>query len=140
MRSSVLIPIQLIIHRQVFNWLWPPLVQERLDIYRDYWNNHRLSSQKKKVLPTGTSPRQMWLSPGTTRASARNCSIRINTETVQRLRDGIGGIEGHEEAFRFVDAEFAAEADDALAELGYPQITLSSAWDIFIAVVDILST
>ncbi|OAX31333.1 hypothetical protein K503DRAFT_787898, partial [Rhizopogon vinicolor AM-OR11-026] len=38
------------IHWQVLNWLWSPLVQQHLDEFRLYWNNHRLSSQKKKVL------------------------------------------------------------------------------------------
>jgi len=51
----------------------------------------------------------------------------------------LGGAEGREQAFRFVDAEFEALADEALAELNYPDITLSSAWDVFIAVHDLLS-
>ncbi|KZP10031.1 hypothetical protein FIBSPDRAFT_687622, partial [Athelia psychrophila] len=51
------------LHINIFNWLWPPLVQARLDIFRQYWNNHRLSTQKKKILPTGTSPLHMWTVP-----------------------------------------------------------------------------
>jgi hypothetical protein len=51
----------------------------------------------------------------------------------------MGGAEGREQAFRFVDAEFEALADGALAELNYPDITLSSSWDIFVAVHDLLS-
>jgi hypothetical protein len=126
-------------YRRLFNWLWPSLVQERLDEFREYWNNHRLSSQKHKLLPAGTSPRQIWLVPDAVRATARNCSIHVNMGLVHQLREELGGIDGREEAFRFVDAEFAAEADEALAQLGYPDITLSSAWDVFVAVNDILS-
>ena len=59
--------------------------------------------------------------------------------TVRQLRMDLGGAEGREQAFRFVDAEFEALADEALAELNYPDITLSSAWDVFIAVHDLLS-
>jgi len=27
--------------RKVFNWLWPSLVQEQLDEFCEYWNNHQ---------------------------------------------------------------------------------------------------
>jgi len=60
-------------------------------------------------------------------------------DIVRELREELGGTEGREQAFRFVDAEFEALADDALAELNYPDITLSSAWDVFVAVNDLLS-
>jgi hypothetical protein len=59
--------------------------------------------------------------------------------TVHHLREDLGGAESCEQAFRFADAEFEALADNALAELNYPNITLSSAWDVFVAIVDILS-
>ncbi|KAF9490762.1 hypothetical protein BDN71DRAFT_1345120, partial [Pleurotus eryngii] len=51
------------LHVQLFNWLWPPLLQAQLDEFVEYWNNHRISMQKKKFLPSGTSPRQMWIAP-----------------------------------------------------------------------------
>jgi len=51
----------------------------------------------------------------------------------------LGGAEGHKKAFWFVDAGFETLADEVLAELNYPDITLSSAWDVFIAVHDLLS-
>lgn len=126
-------------YSDIFNWLWPPLAQERLDEFREYWNNHKLSKQKKKTLPTGTSPRHMWLAPKSVRATARNCSVQVNMESVHRLRDEMGGHEAREEAMQFVSEEFAAEADNALGQLGFPPITLSSAWDVFLAVDDILS-
>jgi len=59
--------------------------------------------------------------------------------TVGQLREELGGAEKRDETFRFVDAEFEALADNALADLNYPDITLSSSWDVFIAVTDILS-
>ncbi|KIL60347.1 hypothetical protein M378DRAFT_110253 [Amanita muscaria Koide BX008] len=127
------------LHVNTFNWLWPPLVQSRLDEFREYWNNHQLSSQKKKLLPSGTSPRQMWLTPDSVRADARDCSVVIEPETIQLLREGLGGMDGRAKAYSFVDPEFLAEADAALGDLNYPDITLSNAWDVFIAVIDILS-
>ncbi|KAF4586441.1 Transposase [Pleurotus pulmonarius] len=128
------------LHVNVFNWLWPPLVQSRLHEFREYWNNHLLSKQKKKVLPSGTSPRQMWLDPQSVRADARDCSIVANMNIVRQLREGLGGTEGRAQAYAFVDPEFGALADSALGELNFPAITLMNAWDIFIAVVEILSS
>jgi hypothetical protein len=49
------------------------------------------------------------------------------------LRGDLGGAEGRKWAFQFVDTEF-----EALAELNYPDITLSSVWDVFVAVNDLL--
>jgi len=51
---------------------------------------------------------------------------------VHQLWEELGGIEGRDLAFRFVDAEFEAEANEILAELNYPVITLLSARDIAI--------
>ena len=81
----------------------------------------------------------MWLVPESVCATSRNCSVRVNLETVHQMREDLGGAEGRQQAFRFVDAEFEALADEALAELNYPDITLSSAWDVFVAVNDLLS-
>lgn len=81
----------------------------------------------------------MWLVPDSVRATSRNCAVYVNMDTVKQLREDLGGAEKREQAFRFVDAEFEAFTDNALAELNYPDITLSSAWDVFIAITDILS-
>jgi len=81
----------------------------------------------------------MWLVPDAVRATARDCSIRVNMDTVDQLREDLGGKDAREAALRFVDAEFEARADEVYSNLHYPEITLASAWDIFIAVVDILS-
>jgi len=80
----------------------------------------------------------MWLAPEAVHATSLNCSIKVNMDTVHQLREGLGGIEKREQAFHFINAEFEALADNALGELNYPDITLSSSWDIFIAVVNIL--
>jgi hypothetical protein len=73
-------------------------------------------------------------------ASARDCSVRVNPETVYRLREAYGGEEARDKAFRFVSREFAAEADAAYVDLGCPQIILPTAWAIFQQVVTELQT
>lgn len=81
----------------------------------------------------------MWLVPDAVRGTARNCSVFVNMNTVHQFREDLGGVEAREQAMRFVDLEFEAQANEAYGELKYPVITLASAWDIFVAVVDILS-
>ena len=55
---------------------------------------------------------------------------------IRELRDGIGGEEGRRLAFQFVTPEFQVAADGVYADLGYPRITLRTAWKVFLAVVD----
>ena len=81
----------------------------------------------------------MWLVPDSVCVTSRNCSIHVDMDTVHQLREDLGGAKRRDQAFRFVDAKFVALADVALHELNYPEITLSSAWDVFIAIHDLLS-
>ncbi|KAF8513374.1 hypothetical protein JB92DRAFT_2924067, partial [Gautieria morchelliformis] len=117
------------IHIDVFNWLWPLLVQDRLDRFRDYWNSHHIPYQKGKLNASGTSPCNALLIPTSVSTTARDCSIHIRPELVEHLREAYGGDEGHETAFRFVSCEFQAEADNAWLALRRPSIILAMAWD-----------
>lgn len=122
----------------VFNWLWPPLVQERLDDFREYWNNHTVRRQKEKDLPSGTSPIHIWSCPTHMRPTARDCRVHVHRDMIRHLHDQIGGEEAHQEAYQFVTPEFQAEADGAYADLGYPRITLKTAWTVFHAIVAVV--
>ncbi|KAI1785490.1 hypothetical protein LXA43DRAFT_1100273 [Ganoderma leucocontextum] len=126
------------LHVGVFNWLWPPLLQERLDEYREYWNNHTVRRQKAKDLPSGTSPTHIWTCPTHLRPTARDCRVNVRRELIRELRDEIGGEDGRRQAYNFVTPEFRAEADGAYMDLGSPPITLVNAWTIFLAVVNVL--
>jgi hypothetical protein len=131
---------RLIFFSQTFHWLWPPLIQERLDLFREYWNNHRLSHSPNKVLPSGYSPQHMFLVPQAVRHDAQNCSIRVNPDTVRELREAYGGQEARDRLFRFVSQEFQEAADSVYVEMGCPIISLESAWDVFKMVVERLAS
>ncbi|KAJ7456355.1 hypothetical protein B0H11DRAFT_1739290, partial [Mycena galericulata] len=123
------------IHRQTFYWLWVPLIQNGLDDYREYWNNHTLKGSKGKLNGSGSSPYNMLNNPTAVVATARDCSIRVNPESVYRLRQAYGGEEARAKAFQFVSREFTAEADAVYVDLGCPKITLPTAWAVFQQVV-----
>ncbi|KAJ7362802.1 hypothetical protein DFH08DRAFT_799823 [Mycena albidolilacea] len=123
------------IHRHTFYWLWVPLIQQGLDNFREYWNNHRLQKSKGKLNASGSSPLNMLINPTSVVATARNCSINVNPQTVYRLREAYGGQAAREEAFRFISREFQADADAVYVDLGCPVINLATAWGIFQQVV-----
>ncbi|KAJ7619918.1 hypothetical protein DFH06DRAFT_1010814 [Mycena polygramma] len=123
------------VHRQTFYWLWVPILQDGLDKYREYWNNHKLQGSKGKLNASGASPYHMLNDPTAVIATARDCSIRVNPETVYRLREAYGGQEARDKAFRFVSREFTAEADAAYVDLGCPKISLATGWAVFQKVV-----
>ena len=67
----------------------------------------------------------MLLNPNSVRVTARDCSIRVNPDSVYRLREAYGGEAAREAVYRFYSVEFAAAADDAYVELGMPEIRLN---------------
>ncbi|KAJ7100453.1 hypothetical protein C8R44DRAFT_859356 [Mycena epipterygia] len=83
----------------------------------------------------GSSPQNMLINPKSIIATARDCSIKVNPEIVQRLRETYGGEEARDTAFRFISREFQAEADGIYVDLGCPEIILPTAWNVFQQVV-----
>lgn len=124
------------LHANVFNWLFPPLVQDRLDAFQDYWNSHKVSRQKNKLLPSGTSPSQLLAVPESGNPTARHCWIKVVPESVRGWRADLGGLERRDEIMAFVSDEFHAEADAAWLAVGSPQVTISNVWSIFSRVVE----
>ncbi|KAF7362456.1 hypothetical protein MVEN_00593200 [Mycena venus] len=53
--SGIFLPND-IVHRNVFYWLWVPIIQKGLDTYREYWNNHTVTKSKKKEEPEWLLP------------------------------------------------------------------------------------
>lgn len=124
--------------RDVFNWLFPPLVQDQLDAFQDYWNLHKIAKQRKKLLPSGTSPRNLMSVPETGSSTARNCWIKVNPESVKRWREQLGGLQWRDEIMAFTLEEFHAEADAAWIAISL--VTLSNVWSVFSQVVEQIQT
>jgi hypothetical protein len=121
---------------QTFYWIWVPIIQGRLDVYRDYWNNHKSTGHKDKVNPYRSSPKNMLINSESVRATGHDCSIRVNPETVECLRQAYGGEEERKKAYRFISREFEALADGVYLDLGRPTITLELGWAIFTLMVE----
>ncbi|KAJ7698650.1 hypothetical protein B0H17DRAFT_927400 [Mycena rosella] len=120
---------------QTFYWLWVPLIQDNLNKFRQYWNAHTLQKSKGKKNAYGFSPSNMLTNPTSIIATARDCSIRVNPETVYHFREAYGGEEARDTAFCFISREFEAEADGVYVDLECPEIILPTAWSVFQQVV-----
>ncbi|KAJ7825218.1 hypothetical protein B0H14DRAFT_3727011, partial [Mycena olivaceomarginata] len=89
----------------VFYWLWVPIIQDGLDTYRAYWNNHKIRKSAMKINPSGSCPINMFTNPASVNVAAKQCYINVNPKTVAELRVAYGGEEAQSKAYRWVSEE-----------------------------------
>lgn len=119
---------------ELFYWVFIPLIQQELDNFREYWNNHKIRKQLTKAMPSGHIPadalRHSSLFQG------RNCLIRIpedaQTEMRNILAEAVGLRERH---LSWYSADFHSEASSAYQALGSPHLSLTNAWEVFTELV-----
>ena len=111
----------------LFHWLWPPIVQERLDYFKRYWNTHRVRKQVAKQMPSATSPGDLYTRPED--FGGERLSVPVHRELIADLRSQLSIT--REEAYRWVDDEFAADAEHVYTQLGCPPLTLQTGWKVF---------
>ena len=80
-------------------------------------------------MPSGTTPLNVFEVPE--EYGYDDLSIKVDIDVVEHLRSTLE--ETREEAYRFVDDEFKAAAEEVYAELGMPPLTLEQGWQIFAA-------
>lgn len=123
------------ISRQLFNWLWPKMLQIQLDVFVKYWNNHHICTQKNKPNMSGSTPRHTFtvLAP-----PAQDCKIPVSCQVIHMLHSQIPVT--HEEAMRWVDDGFDVVATQAYKAIGSPPLNkFLTGWDIFSVMVGIIN-
>ncbi|KAL0952299.1 hypothetical protein HGRIS_006588 [Hohenbuehelia grisea] len=116
--------------RNLFNWMFPPLVQRELDDFCHWWNHHRIRPQPEKEMPSGHVPIDVLEHP--TLYGGINCLIPVPHDVLQELRAFLTEEVGPREIFMtWVPEEFATKAEEVHEALGLPPITLENAWGIF---------
>ncbi|KAJ6464706.1 hypothetical protein DFH09DRAFT_1254597 [Mycena vulgaris] len=117
-------------HRELFNWIFPPLVQAELDDFRTYWNQHKIRPQPGKHMPSGHVPADALKHPEF--YGGISCFIKVPQEMIKELRAFLTEEVGpREEHLRWVAEDFAAIAEEVHKSLGSPTITLENSWAIF---------
>ncbi|KAJ7151306.1 hypothetical protein C8R43DRAFT_1004776 [Mycena crocata] len=117
-------------HRDLFNWIFPPLIQGELDEFRVYWNQHRIRAQPNKTMPSGHVPVDALEHPEI--YGGINCFIKIPKETIDNLREVLTQEVGpRSDHLQWVDNEFSSLAESVHKSIGSPKITLNNSWEIF---------
>ncbi|KAJ7170403.1 hypothetical protein C8R43DRAFT_1152952 [Mycena crocata] len=98
-------------HKDLFNWIFPPLVQAELDDFQIYWNQHRIRPQANKRMPSGHVPADALEHPEI--FGGINCFVKVPQDTIKDLRAFLTEEVGpREEHLSWVSAEFAAVVEE----------------------------
>ncbi|KAJ7429792.1 hypothetical protein B0H11DRAFT_2181067 [Mycena galericulata] len=123
-----------LIHRNLFRWLWPKIVQIGLDEFVDYFNNQKTRKQSGRILPSGVAPNVVFDMPE--EYGLENLAIPITQVAVDELRSLIDT--PREDTFRWVSDEFDALALQVYEGLGSPKMEARTGWAIFNAMAPLI--
>ncbi|KAJ7794607.1 hypothetical protein B0H14DRAFT_2621743 [Mycena olivaceomarginata] len=114
-------------HVNLFNWLWPKIVQLCLDNFVDHWNTHKIRTQRGKLLPSGVSPNYICDFP------ERFGLIKFGEPAPQHFIDALRQNipKSREECYRWVSNEFDTKAWEVYGQIGSPKLMLTDGWTIF---------
>ncbi|KAJ7853169.1 hypothetical protein B0H14DRAFT_2354492, partial [Mycena olivaceomarginata] len=123
-----------LIHRNLFRWLWPKIVQIGLDEFVDYFNNQKTRKQSGRILPSGVAPNVVFDMPE--EYGLENLAIPVTQVVVDELRSLIDT--PREDAFRWVSDVFDALALRVYEGLGSPKMEARTGWAIFNAMAPLI--
>ncbi|KAJ6568161.1 hypothetical protein B0H10DRAFT_2199975 [Mycena sp. CBHHK59/15] len=109
------------LHVDLFNCLWPKIVQLSLDNFVEYWNNHKIRNQRNKLLPSGFSPN--YVSDFPEKFGLTYFGVPAPQHLVDALRENIP--KSREECYRWVTDEFEAKAWEVYHGIGAPPFALT---------------
>ncbi|KAJ7892568.1 hypothetical protein B0H14DRAFT_2432245, partial [Mycena olivaceomarginata] len=101
------------LHIDLFNWLWPKIIQLTLDNFLDYWNNHKIRTQRNKLLPSGFSPN--YISDFPEKFGLTHFGVAAPQPFIDALRQNIP--KTRKECYRWVPDEFDAKASEVYAQI-----------------------
>ncbi|KAK7016477.1 hypothetical protein R3P38DRAFT_2541840 [Favolaschia claudopus] len=126
-------------HVPLFYWIFVPVIQQQLDEFRIWWNNHRVRLQHEKDMPSGHIPAHAFEHP--THFAGLDCRIRVPQAAVDELREylteDVGSRESH---LRWpgLTVEVEQAIKTACEDVGSPEISVESAWNVFQNLSDVL--
>jgi len=110
---------------ELVQWLWPKLIQQELNKFRCDMNDHKVRSDKAKLLPSGVSLNIAFSL--CEKYGGENCLQKVDVSVVQRLMEKIGG----EELIQFVTLEYGAIVQAVYNGLGIESLTFDNVWIVF---------
>ncbi|KAJ7064243.1 hypothetical protein C8F01DRAFT_1250495 [Mycena amicta] len=128
------------LHEPLFYWIFTPIMQQELNEFADWWNNHRVRHQHEKVMPLGRVPSHAMDYPEL--FGALDCHIKIPQDAIDELRQQITQEEGPKSQFQAwpgLTAEFDVWARRVYTEIGQPQLTMVKGWDVFVQMAIVMA-
>lgn len=110
------------------------MLQEQLDNFIEFWNNHCIHYQKNKPNPSGTTPWHVFVVPQA--CGGRDCKIAITQDVLDALRAAMPV--SWTKSMWWVSNEFANKAGIVYEEIGCPDLTPKTGWGIFSQMEEIL--
>jgi hypothetical protein len=124
-------------YRNLFYWIFVPLVQQMLDRFCAYWNTHKIRCQKNKQLPSSHSPDVACMNPEL--FGGQDCRITVPKDALDRVREILTAQVGpRDQHLRWCTQDFHDQADTAYEAIGSPTLTLDSAWVVFTQMLVVL--
>ena len=78
-------------------------------------------------MPSGATPNDIFILPSA--YGGERCSIPVSQDAIDALRKDIGI--SHEDAFPWLEDEFAVKAEGVWEFLNKPKLTVGTGWQIF---------
>lgn len=113
--------------RNLFQWLWPQIVQTHLDLFKDFWNTTPRRKQHNKLLPTA-APDMVYNYPED--HELVHCGIPVPKPLIQELRNSHLAT-SREDVMRWVPHEFDIFAQAVFQEIGSPRLHYSTGWETY---------
>ncbi|KAF8149242.1 hypothetical protein K438DRAFT_1989005 [Mycena galopus ATCC 62051] len=121
-------------HVNLFQWLWPRIVQCHLDEFKDYWNTTPRRSQKFKALPT-VAPEMVFNYPE--RYDMLHCGTTVPARLIEELRTTHLN-KNRTKVMEWVPQEFDELVSAAYELIGSPALHYTSGWSTFSKLIDII--
>lgn len=121
------VDVLIIFSRALFYWLWPPVFQGVLDDFVEFWNTHRFQKQNQKDLPSGATLASIF--HNLSNFGSQHLSIPIEQTVINRLYSDIAV--SKDDAYKFVEEEFANIVTQVWERMGSPVCNTQTAWRVF---------
>lgn len=96
-------------------------------------NGVRMRKQKEKPGPSGMSRNEAFSMPE--KWGGRNCLLPVDVEVVRQIKEEMGG----DSLLAFVTDDYSQQAQAAYDTLGVEKLTLENVWDVFQALLPLVS-
>lgn len=113
--------------RNLFQWLWPQIVQAHLDLFKDFWNTTPRRKQGDKLLPTAAPD---MVSKYPENHELIHCGISAPRPLLQELR-ATHLVTSREDVMRWVPDEFDTLAKAVYQVIGAPRLHYSTGWETY---------